>query len=86
MKNIKKLEPLQSIVFKNESETLVLITNETKVKIITDETEYDKEYIGEVVFVNEDCIELKLSSPDPFSDNIEEIKWDYIEEINIVNN
>lgn len=75
MKNINNLEPIEAVIFRKNKEQLILIKNETKVKIITDNTDFDKEYSGLIIFINEDAIEI---------DDGELINWEYVKEIIII--
>lgn len=76
MCNINKLDPNISVIFKNEvGEELVLVPEETHIRITTDDTDYNKEYLGLVDFVNEDGVELE---------NKGFILWQYILKIEIV--
>jgi hypothetical protein len=77
MKNIKNLDPMEAVIFKDKKgNQLILIKNETEVLIITDGTEHEKEYSGLITFINSDGIELENSNRVIF--------WEYIEEINII--
>lgn len=75
MNGINTLNPLNAIVFKKGEVTLTLIQNDTEVIIFTDGTDFEKEYSGVITSVNFDGIEVE---------RLDFIKWEYIEEINII--
>jgi hypothetical protein len=74
MKNIKKLKPIRTIIFENGNDKLILMQNETVVKLITDKSEYEEDYEGLITFVNEDGIGIENKM----------IYWEYIEEVYIL--
>jgi len=64
------------IIRNNDGEQMTLIENETKVKVITDKSEYEEDYSGVLTFINEYEIEI---------DNEVNIDWDYIKEVIVLN-
>ncbi|MGV6935976.1 hypothetical protein ACWA2B_10720 [Paenibacillus sp. CMM36] len=69
MKNIKNLHVQPAVVFENEGEKLVLIKGKSNIVLVTDETDYDKEYSGLITDLNEDYVEIENGSM---------IKWEYV--------
>ncbi|MDP9675215.1 hypothetical protein J2W97_001198 [Paenibacillus jamilae] len=69
MENIKNLHVQPAVVFENEGEKLVLIKGKSNVVLVTDETDYDKEYSGLITDLNEDYVEIE---------NGLMIKWEYV--------
>jgi len=78
MKNINNLEPKQAIIFNNGEEILTLIENESKVKVILDESEYVNDNIltGVITFLAEDAIDI--------DNKYGVILFEYIKEITLV--
>ena len=64
------------IIRNNDGEQMTLIENETKVKVITDKSEYEEDYSVVLTFINEYEIEI---------DNEVNIDWDYIKEVIVLN-
>lgn len=69
---IKNSNIKNAVVFNNENKTLVLFEG-AKVKIITDESEFEKNIIGCIEWVTVDRIKIEGFADVPF---------EYIEEIN----
>lgn len=76
MKNIRNLEPKQATIFESSEGKIILVTNKTEVKVTTDGTDFKKEYSGFITFIDESGFEIE--------DSGDFIKWDYVEEIDII--
>lgn len=75
MKNIKVITPIESVLFTNNEETLLLHKG-LNVSIITDKNEFNNDYLGTIEWVTVDGIQLENA-------NNRHILFDYIEEITI---
>ncbi|HDK7194881.1 TPA: hypothetical protein PTV74_003188 [Clostridium botulinum] len=69
-----KFQARKAIVIENDKENLILIEKETKVRLITDETDFKKEFHGIISFVDCDTIEIENTL----------INWNYVKEIEII--
>lgn len=75
MYNIKNLNPIKLIKFINDVGATLTLSVGVEIILTTDGTDFEKEYSGIITFLNEDGIEVE---------RLDFIKWEYIEEINIV--
>ncbi|MBY6842659.1 hypothetical protein [Clostridium botulinum] len=70
----KKFQTRKAIVIENDKENLILIEKQTKVHLITDETDFKKDFYGVISFVDCDTIEIENTL----------INWNYVKEIEII--
>ena len=75
MKNINEANVFEVVKLEVNNESMYL-SEGMEVIVWTDETDFEKEYAGEITFVNTDGIEIE---------NQEIIPWEYIKVIEIQN-
>jgi hypothetical protein len=74
VKNINELTPKEAIIFENEDEEIMtLILNETVVSVITDKSDFERNYCGLITYMSEDGLEIECGEL-MFWRNIKEIK------------
>jgi phage gp45-like len=68
------LTPVEAVIFESGNEKIVL-TKGSKVHVVIDNTDFEKEYVGHIEFVNVDGIELENSPM---------MNWEYVESVTIL--